>query len=134
MLEEVDDKDTVVLAKYKNEGPWGMESLINVYGCDADIISDELSIFEFINKLVDFIDMEKYGDAVIERFGEGNLLGISFVQLIRTSCIVGHISEKTGTVYLDIFSCRSYMPEKTADFVTDFFKADRFEVKTFFRD
>lgn len=134
MLEEVNDKDTMVMARYKNEGPWGMESLINVYGCDADIISDELSIFEFINKLVDFIGMEKYGDAVIERFGEGNLLGISFVQLIRTSCIVGHISEETRTVYIDIFSCRSFPPEKTANFVTEFFAAERYEVKTLFRD
>ncbi len=134
MIEVVDDTDERIVARYKNEKPWGMESMVQLYGCDKDIISDELSVFDFIIKLVDFIDMKRYGDPIIERFGEGDLYGISATQLIHTSCITMHFSEKDGRVFLNIFSCKQFKPEETARFALCFFKGDKHEVKTMFRD
>lgn len=133
MIEEIENSEGA-FNRFVNEKPWGIEALINIYGCDKELISDENSVFEYLVQLVDLIKMNAYGDPIIERFGTGNLLGISFVQLIHTSCIVGHISEETGTIYLDIFSCREYDADVAAEFTRSFFKGKKTETKVFLRD
>ena len=67
------------------------------------------------------IDMEKHGELVIDRFGEGKLLGISFCQFIKTSSIVGHLCDNTKDFYLDIFSCRRFNPADVVEVVCKHF-------------
>jgi len=135
MIENVTDKtDKEVVNLFKEQKPWGLECLLNIFNCDPGMIKDKECIKDFIIDLCNFIDMKRYGEPIIERFGSGNLFGISFVQLIHTSCIVGHISEETGTIYLDIFSCKEYSPKWTADFAMNYFRGDRVEVKVIVRD
>jgi len=136
MMEIVTDHvtDEEIVNEFKTEKPWGLESLVNIFNCDEVLIKDPVYVKQFIIDLCDFIDMKRYGEPIVERFGSGNLLGISFVQLIHTSCIVGHISEETGTIYLDAFSCKHFSPNAMAEFVREYFKGDSFEIKTIFRD
>ena len=45
------------------------------------------------------------------------------MQLIETSSIVGHFSEGTNKVYLNVFSCKEFDPADAAAFCRKFFKA-----------
>ena len=126
--------DQEIVTEFKESRPWGIEALINISDCNEHLIKDPEFVKQFIIDLCEFIDMKRYGEPIVERFGSGNLLGISFVQLIHTSCIVGHISEETKTVYLDIFSCKSYKPKETAEFAMNYFKGKSVELKTILRD
>ena len=49
--------------------------------------------------------------------------GYSLVQLIETSSITAHFSEGKNSVYLNIFSCKSFDPADAAKFCQDYFKA-----------
>ena len=68
--------------------------------------------------------MKRFGDTTVVHFGEDEkVAGYSMTQLIETSLISGHFANLTNTAYLDIFSCKMYDPDKTAEFAMKFFKA-----------
>ena len=67
--------------------------------------------------------MKRFGEPVIVRFGKDELGGITFIQLIETSSIVGHFVDDTNNLFLDIFSCRFYNPSEVAEFTKEFFQA-----------
>jgi S-adenosylmethionine/arginine decarboxylase-like enzyme len=121
MEQELSDGEAV--ARFDKEGHWGLELLLNLYGCDVSMISDKETMKKFVVDLCDFIDMKRFGDTTIDKFGEGELYGFSFVQLIYTSSIVGHCVEKNGDVYLDIFSCKAFPPKRTEQYCKDYLKA-----------
>lgn len=103
---------------------WGYHLLINMYGCDQNIIKDELEIKRFVYKLCELIDMKRYGECECVDFGEDiRVSGYSMFQLIETSNISAHFVNLNGNVYLDIFSCKEYDIDTTVHFSTMFFKA-----------
>lgn len=116
-------EDTFAQKSFVDEGMWGIEALINLYGCNKSMIGDPKYIKQFIIDLCDHIKMKRFGAPIIEKFGEGGLYGISFVQLIYTSSIVGHCSEDTGDVYIDVFSCKEFPPKEVAEFCKKYFEA-----------
>jgi S-adenosylmethionine/arginine decarboxylase-like enzyme len=65
--------------------------------------------------------MKAYGEPIIQRFGEGNKMGYTLVQLIETSNITGHFCEQTNEAYLDVFSCKSFHGKDVEDVVRSFF-------------
>jgi S-adenosylmethionine/arginine decarboxylase-like enzyme len=86
---------------------WGQHLILNCKkGNEA--VRDIEKVKEFVDDLIVVINMEKHGDLKIERFGEGDLQGISFCQFIKTSSIVGHLCDISGNFYLDIFSCKRF--------------------------
>jgi S-adenosylmethionine/arginine decarboxylase-like enzyme len=138
MLECVSEEDGVsdqeLMDYFTTEKMWGMECFVNLYGCDRTLISDENVMRNYIIDLCDFIKMKRYGEPMIEKFGEGDLFGFSFVQLIYTSSLVGHCVEKTGDVYLDVFSCKEFQPSAVAEFSKNYFKAKDVKHGTLFRE
>lgn len=91
--------------------PFGWNTRIDLYDCTEATLHCRESIQQFVSSLCDdVLSMKRYGDTLIERFGfhDAKATGFSFVQLIETSSIVGHISEVRHAVYLDIFSCRRF--------------------------
>jgi len=126
--------DAQLMNYFVDKKPWGMELLINLYGCDVPLLSDKEYIRQFIIDLCDFIKMKRYGEPVIERFGEGHLFGISAMQLIMTSSIIMHCAENTGDIYIDIFSCREFPPKATVEFCIEYFKATTVKYGTVFRE
>ena len=90
---------------------WGYHLIVDAARCDPKCISSKKTIETFIKKLVPAIDMIAYGAPRIVRFGEGNKLGYTLVQLIQTSCISAHFCEENNSVYLDIFSCKTFDPK-----------------------
>jgi S-adenosylmethionine/arginine decarboxylase-like enzyme len=130
---ELSDKE--MMDEFKCMGHWGMETFINLHGCDINLLSDKEFVRQFIIDLCDSIKMKRYGEPTIERFGEEeHLFGISFTQLIYTSSIVGHCVEKTGDMYIDVFSCKEFPPKEVAEFSKKYFKAKSSDYGTTFRE
>lgn len=107
---------------------FGQELILDMYGCDVKKITDGNYIKKFVIKLCDeIIMMKRYGEAIIPHFGHDNPItsGYSLVQLIETSSITAHFSEHKKSVYLNIFSCKWFDADKTAEFSKEWFAAKR---------
>ena len=101
---------------------WGMASAIDIYNCNPDTIRDADAIRRFTVALCDLIEMKRFGETQVVHFGEDErVAGYSMVQLIETSLISAHFANQSNTVYLDVFSCKPYEPEKVQAFSQEFF-------------
>ncbi|MDT8380212.1 MAG: S-adenosylmethionine decarboxylase [Desulfotignum sp.] len=97
--------------------PWGIASAIDIYECDPEKIRDADYIKSFVVRLCDLIEMKRFGETQVVHFGEDEkVAGFSMVQLIETSLISAHFANLTHTVYLDVFSCKTYDPEVVRQF------------------
>lgn len=109
--------------EFEKATAWGMLTSIDIHGCDPDLIRDPEAIREFTIQLCDLIQMKRFGEPVIVNFGEDERVsGYSLTQLIETSLISAHFANQSNTVYLDVFSCKYYDPDQTAEFAKNFFK------------
>ena len=106
---------------------FGWELVLDLYECNRETISDEASIKRFSRELCEVIEMKPYGEPLTPYFGEKqeHTKGYSLLQFIETSSIVGHFSEGTGAVYLNIFSCKKFDIEKAENFAKEYFGAER---------
>lgn len=101
---------------------WGMASAIDIYNCNPDTIRDADAIRRFTVALCDLIEMKRFGETQVVHFGEDErVAGYSMVQLIETSLISAHFANQSNAVYLDVFSCKPYDPEKVQTFSQKFF-------------
>ena len=101
---------------------WGIASSIDIYECDPGLIRDAEAIRRFTVELCDLIKMKRFGETQVIHFGEDErVAGYSMVQLIETSLISAHFANLTNTVYLDVFSCKSYDSETVRNFAQRYF-------------
>lgn len=115
-------------------GAWGILTSIDIHHCDPDLIRSASAIKEFVVRLCDLIEMKRFGEPQIVHFGEDEAVaGYSMTQLIETSLISAHFADKTNNVYLDVFSCKYYEPEKAAEFAREFFKGKDFNLNVILR-
>lgn len=120
--------------KYQEKKAWGLSSSIDLHDCDPDLIRDEKKIKEFVIELCDLIDMRRFGECIVVNFGENEeVAGFSMMQLIETSLISAHFANKTNRVFLDVFSCKYYSPQKATEFAKKFFKAKECILKSTLR-
>jgi S-adenosylmethionine decarboxylase len=113
--------------------PFGWSTRIDLYDCAEETLHRREHIQQFVNSLCDdVLGMSRYGDTLIERFGthEPKTTGFSFVQLIETSSIVGHVSEACRAVYLDIFSCSQFDTDDAVKHAIAHFGASRAATQT----
>lgn len=102
---------------------WGIASAIDIYDCNPDTIRDADAIRHFVVELCELIEMKHYGETQVVHFGEDEkVAGYSMVQLIETSLISAHFANLTNAVYLDVFSCKPYLPERVQEFAEQFFQ------------
>lgn len=126
--------DDQIIDQYKKEKPWGMSTTIDLYQCNPETIRDAERIKKFVVELCDFIDMKRYGETTVVHFGDDpRVCGFSMTQLIETSLISAHFANETNTVYLDVFSCKEYPPEKAIEFAKTFFEAKESKSTVTFR-
>lgn len=105
---------------------WGILSSIDIYNCNPATIRNADEIRRFVVELCEIIDMKRFGETQVVHFGEDEkVAGFSMVQLIETSLISAHFANLTNTVYLDVFSCKLYDPEKVRAFAEKFFGGER---------
>lgn len=124
-------------AKLKNQKSkiYGEELILDLYDCDPKIIRSKKKILEYSNRLCNLIRMKKYGKPIIERFGLKTKwgLGYSFLQFIEESSIIGHFLETQNSVYINIFSCKSFDDKIAANFTKKFFKAKKIKNRVLIR-
>ncbi len=106
---------------------YGIELVVDLYGCDYSIITSRKKLRQFAKELCRVIGMKPYGEPLIPDFGFAlaKTAGPSLIQLIESSSITAHYSPYWGMVCMNIFTCKSFDPEKTLEFVKKFFGADR---------
>jgi len=124
----------MISKQFHDEGHWGLTTMITVHGCNPVCIRDPEFLRDFVCDLVDYIDMERFGEPIIERFGEGELVGYSVMQLIHTSSITMHFSEADNRAFIDIFSCKGYEPHEAAQFCEDYLSGKSHDFEWSFRD
>jgi S-adenosylmethionine/arginine decarboxylase-like enzyme len=126
LVQKIKDED--IIKKFKKEKYWGLCLNIDLKHCNPKTIRNPEKIREFIVKLCDLIEMKRFGEPTIVHFGPNErVAGYSMTQLIETSLISGHFANETNAAYLDVFSCKEYPPEKTAEFCRHFFGAKSME-------
>ena len=114
---------------------WGIASSIDIYDCDPAKIRDANEIRRFVIELCDLIEMKRFGETQVVHFGEDErVAGYSMVQLIETSLISAHFANLSNAVYLDVFSCKPYDPEKAGAFAREFFGGTHFSLNVTMRD
>lgn len=89
---------------------WGYHFIVNAGACNKEAVTNPDMIYDFAKELVEKIDMVAYGEPQIVKFGEGNKAGYTLVQLIETSNICAHFCDDSGDAYLDVFSCKPFVP------------------------
>lgn len=105
---------------------WGYHLILDCAGCDHESITSAENISAFAKQLVEEIGMVAYGEPQVVNFGSGNKLGYTLVQLIETSNICAHFVEENDTMYLDVFSCKPFDPQKAIEVATNAFKFQRY--------
>ena len=105
---------------------FGAELILDLHGCDAKTIRSKAKLAQFAGRLVRRIKMVAYGKPFLAHFGHNDPVtsGYSLVQLIETSSITAHFSENTGSVYLNVFSCKEFDPDDAALFCKRYFGAN----------
>ncbi len=129
----ISDED--VMKKYNDEKHWGLAVSIDLGECDHAKISSKDHITQFAIDLAEYINMKRYGEPIAVFFGdEPKVQGYSLIQLIETSQISGHFAEDTDRAFVDVFSCKEFPPQKTAEYVKDYFGAKKMQYSIAFRD
>ena len=99
---------------------WGKSMWMDCKNCNSNILFGDI-IRNFSKELVEKIDMIAFGDPQVIYFGSDDKEGYTLVQLIETSNIVAHFSSKSQTMYLDVFSCKDFDPQKVIEVVKKYF-------------
>ena len=120
--------------EYERRGVWGILTSIDLFKCNHEILSSGEEIKRYVVELCDLIEMKRFGEPVIVRFGaDPKVSGYSLAQLIETSLISGHFAELDNSIYIDIFSCKFYDQEKAVEFTKNFFEAEKVVFNTTLR-
>lgn len=105
---------------------YGKHVILTAGACNEALL-DKDRIADFCRDMVRRIDMVAFGEPFVERFGEGDEVGISAVQLIQTSAITIHTNDGARDMYLDVFSCKDFTEEQVVECVNDWFSPETLE-------
>ena len=120
--------------KFKASKAWGLLTSVDVYKCNPEKIRSAETIKDFVKKLCKRIDMKRFSKCQVVHFGRSpRVSGFSMTQLIETSLVSGHFSEKTNAAYIDIFSCKFYEPRDVAEFAVSFFEGSNYKMQVALR-
>ncbi len=108
------------------EKHYGKHVILTASGCNAALLEKD--------KIADFCrDMVPFGEPFVERFGGGDEVGISAVQLIQTSAITIHTNDGARDMYLDVFSCKDFEAADVEKAVNDWFAPSGIDAQTILR-
>lgn len=112
---------------------YGKHLIINATRCNDNQESIDF-IRNWIINMCDEIDMQRFGDCHVHRFGHGDEVGISAFQLIFTSNISMHTNDKYRDMYVDVFSCKDYDCEVVLNLFEKSFKPEDINHKITYRE
>lgn len=111
---------------------YGKHLIASFKRCNQNLLKQDF-ISDFLHQLAIAIDMQPFGQPIVERFGEGIEIGISGVQLIETSAITVHTNDMARDLYLDVFSCKDFEADDVLQFVQDHFTPEDSSYKVLLR-
>lgn len=106
------------------EFEFGMELIIDIRGCDLEVITNSDELRRYIDDLVELLGMKKFGELWLHHFGHASSIttGYTVFQAIETSSIVVHASEGLRSVHANIFSCQKFDAGAARDYSEMFFR------------
>lgn len=109
---------------------WGYHVMMDCWNSNRESMQSRDTVDQFIKQLVKDIDMEPIGDPWIEYTAghDPNKAGFTATQIIVTSSIVAHFVDSTGSIYLDVFSCKNFDIETVESVVRRYFNPERIRV------
>lgn len=110
---------------------YGYELILDLHRCDSSTFNRD-SIEGFFTELCELIEMEKcevhfwddVGVPIDEQQTDSQTKGTSAVCFILTSTIVIHTLELLETVYVNIFSCKTFNPRVATEFAISWFNGE----------
>ena len=107
---------------------YGRELILDLHECNVQRFTRH-SINDYCTKLCELIDVERcelyfWDDVGVpqnDRQTHPKTKGTSAVQFILTSTIVIHTLELMGAAYINVFSCKEFDTEQTAQFTVNWF-------------
>lgn len=106
------------------------ELMVDLYGCDTDIIDDLSKIQEIAHRMI----REIHAEIVEECFHKFEPIGITYIAVITTSHFSIHTWPEHGYAAVDIFSCDEKVPDLITEKLKHSLGAKRFAVHKFERD
>ncbi len=119
--------------KYKKLKCWGLLASLDLRSCNPTYIRQPEKIKELIIGLCSAIKMKRFGEPMIKKFGNGDLLGYSAIQFIETSSLTFHFDETENRAFIEIFSCKFFEPQKAAGFCRKFLGAKKSRLRYYLR-
>ena len=115
---------------------WGYHTIFDCWDCNRTSIQDREVVKDFLESLVISIEMVPIGDPYIEQTGTGqdDKEGFTAIQIIETSSITAHFIDSTGSLYLDVFSCKKFDQEVVQDLIKEYFKPKSIRKESMIRD
>lgn len=115
---------------------WGYHSVFDCWDCDRNAIQDKNTVRNFITTLVKDIDMVPIGNPQISQtaIGQDDKEGFTAIQIIETSSITAHFINSTGSLYLDVFSCKKFDREIVQMLIKQFFNPKSIRKESLIRD
>lgn len=104
---------------------------MDIYGCDKSTLTSAEHIYNILNELPVMLGMHKISEPQVtpyagreESFDKG---GISAFVLIAESHITIHTFVAQGSVFVDIFSCKSFDIDAAKRYIMSKFKAQKID-------
>lgn len=119
--------------RHNGKNCYGKHALFHLAGCNERILSID-TVKAFITSLVEEIGMIAFGECLCFRFGEGEEIGLSAVQLIYTSSITLHTNDLHREGYLDVFSCKDFSEDQVVESIQSLFSPERIDCQTIIRE
>jgi len=122
------------MQKTEGQGHYGDELILDLSGCNSAMFTRS-SIREFLETLCDDIlrmerhDLHFWDDEGVppeEQQTDPRTKGTTAIQFILTSNVTIHTLDLLGAVYINVFSCDDFDPDKAAAFASEFFGAQEY--------
>lgn len=111
---------------------FGYELLLDCYDCEEGVCDDLTLCYDFLDKIVDFIGMEKQGEPAVFRTDEEKFPGkdglSGWVPLAESSIVI-HTLSLNNYISIDVYSCREFVKEKVIEFVKKYFKSGKIDAQ-----
>ncbi len=117
---------------HTSDGSYGVESIMDIHKCDTSLFTKE-NLLEYVKEVTQRSGMTVYGEPFVwdaMKYEEDHLNGISVLQWIMTSSIVIHSMNKTGVIFINIFSCKEFDVDMIANFSKEFFQGQTMDLRT----
>ena len=112
---------TAVQARPARRAAWGMEAVIDLYGCDLGRLRDPGMWRGFMANLIALMGVKACGDLRLERLGEGGQCDWWAVQRIETGSITGRGDEAGLRCFCNVVSRCEFDPLAAATVAAAYF-------------